>query len=81
MGDVSGRHPFAQVAYLQGERQPLLGPNDAELLRTYPSKLPFIVGNPHKQVASENVARSLCVCFTLVCLRPEVTPPLKSNLG
>ena len=63
MGDVFWRHLFGRVAYLQGERQPLLGPNDAELLRTYPSKLPFIlyVGNPHKQGASENVFRSLCV--------------------
>ena len=63
MGDVFRRHLFARVAYLQGERQPLLGPNDVELLRTYPSKLPLIlqVGNPHKQVESENVSRSLCV--------------------
>ena len=29
-----------RVAYLQGERQPFLGPNEAELLRTYPRKLP-----------------------------------------
>jgi len=34
MGDVFWRHLFARVAYLQGERQPLLGPNDVELLRT-----------------------------------------------
>ena len=32
---------FARVAYLQGVRQPLLGPT--ELLRTYPSKLPLIL--------------------------------------
>ena len=62
MGDVFWRHFFARVAYLQGERLPLLGPNDAELLRTYSSKLPFIlwVGDPHKQVAPENVSRSFC---------------------
>ena len=54
MEDVSWRYLRVRVAYLQGERQPLLGPNEVELPRTYPSKL-------HKQMASENVSRSLCV--------------------
>jgi len=43
MGDVFWRHFFERVAYLQGEMPPLLGPNDAELLRIYPSKLPFFL--------------------------------------
>ena len=34
---------FVRVAHLQGERQPFLGSNEAEILRTYPSKLPFIL--------------------------------------
>jgi len=63
MGDVFWSHLFVRVAYLMGERHPFRGPNEAELLRTYPSKLPSILflGNPHKQVASENVSRSLSV--------------------
>jgi len=34
-----------RVAYLEGETQPLLGPDadEAELFRTHPSKLPFIL--------------------------------------
>jgi len=43
MGDVLWRHLFARVTYLQDERQPSIGTNDAEFLRTYPSKLPFIL--------------------------------------
>jgi len=43
MVGVSCCRLLARVAYLQGERQPLLGPNEAELLRTYTSKLPFIL--------------------------------------
>jgi len=43
MGDVFWRNLFVRVAYLQGERRRLLGSNEAELLRTYPSKLPFIL--------------------------------------
>jgi len=42
LGDVFWRHSFVRVAYLQVERQPLPVPNEAELLRTYPNKLPFI---------------------------------------
>jgi len=30
MGDVFERHLFVRIAYLQGERQPLLGPSDAD---------------------------------------------------
>ena len=63
MGDVFWQHLLVRAAYLLGERRPLLGPDKAQLLRTYPSKLPFIlyVGNPCKQVVSENVSHSLCV--------------------
>ena len=43
MGDVFWRHFFVRVAYQQDERQPLLGPDEAELFRTSPSKLPFIL--------------------------------------
>jgi len=34
IGDVFWRHLFVQVAYLQVERQPWLGPSDAELFWT-----------------------------------------------
>jgi len=68
MGDVIRLHLFVRIAYLRDERPPLLGPDEAELLRTYTSKLPFIllVGDPHKVVASENVSRSEVSVSTVI---------------
>jgi len=42
-GDDFGGHSIVRVAYLQDERQPSLGLNVAELFRTCPNKLPFIL--------------------------------------
>jgi len=57
-GDVFWRHLFERVAYLQDERQPArVSPKESVCVRVE-QRLPFIllVGNPHKQVASENVS-------------------------
>jgi len=43
MGDDFWGYLSVRVAYLQGEKQLFLGPNEAEHFWTYPSKQPFIL--------------------------------------
>ena len=57
-GDVSWRHLFMRVAYLQDEMQlSRVSPEEFVFVRQE-QRLPItlLVGNPHKQVASQNVS-------------------------
>jgi len=58
-GDVSRRHLFVRVAYLQDERQLARVSPEEFGFGLFEHRLPFTLkeGNPHKQVASENVSR------------------------
>jgi len=68
---VSRRHLPVRVAYLQGERHPVLEPSEAELLWTYPSAAFHPVSRHPAQTSG--IRKRLP--FSL-CIRPEVTPPL-----
>jgi len=66
---------FARVAYLQGERQPLLGPNDAERCRTPPDLPEQASFYPVSRQSALTSGVRKRLPFSL-CKRPEVSPPL-----